>query len=218
VRALTPVVVGAAVFLLAVPAVGASGQPLYWNAHQADTQLLHTAWAHATRAHDPACQGEGGHIHAADGTPLYRYFLCIAFGPGKLPGSFKSVWLAASEPPHTLSSEPGDLADNPLAPSPPAGFRRHFWNAVQARDALQKSEFARLHHLQSSVCSGVGWHYHLVGQTVYRTFRCGGFGPTPKQRKGAPPKFAPLVNVWLSVDSDGAIVTGSHKPSGIWRR
>lgn len=148
-------------FLLGVIAAAAASVPTYWSAREANTAFLRTAWASTHHASAAACVGRGGHIHSATGTPLYRYFICLVTVPGKLPDALKWVWLRAANPAATSAGRPDDLADNPLAPTPPSRFRRQYWNAEQALTALARTSFART---RNCPCYSLCRNRHIVNQ------------------------------------------------------
>jgi hypothetical protein len=89
--------------LAAAAALAVFSTPLYWSAPHASAAFPSSAWAHSHHARDASCSGAGAHIHAADGTPLYRYFICFAdlpggkpLIPGGKPVNVRGVWMRAA--------------------------------------------------------------------------------------------------------------------------
>lgn len=133
------------------------------------------------------------------------------------------VWLHAGATPVFTDARPTDLADNPLAPTPPAGIRRQFLNADEALERLLASPWASGRPIDRRLarCRGAGRHYHLVGQTIYRHFRCSVLlkpKKQPKPKSGDPPApdFGTFVSVWVHVMRAGSIRTTKKRPTDLW--
>jgi hypothetical protein len=225
----TMIVLGAASALCVQAASVNAGGTTYWSQKEATAALRASHWFAAHERSLSFCEGAGAHIHSLNGIPLYRYFRCTLISgiTGKSANVRVSVvWVAAGAPLVVIPRQPGDLWDNPLAPLPPPGFRTQYLNADQAESRFVRSAFAREQQVGSkdwtwaNGCAGRGFHYHLVGQTVYRTFYCSALGlPNKTVERGKKAHLIAMRNLtaWLSVSRDGTITIARTAPSGLWQ-
>lgn len=222
--------------LFAAAAVAHPRSSSYWTARKANTAIVSSAWGKTKKAESASCEGRGGHVHARTGTPSFRHFLCFVSlraepsKPGK-PRDFgprpPMFWLHAGSRTSISSTQPPDLARNPLAPPPPPGWHRRYLHPDEAYARLLASSWAKGkvlldRHYFLSGCVGQGQHVHMPEGTFFRHFHCTvAVKPRkpPPANRGEPPIFDPLPDtksVWIHVLRDGSIRLTRTRPTDLW--